>query len=250
MNAVQKLCVLMLAALAVVGSSGCTTPAHTSLAAQPFDAEPFVHSGRFRKEYVIVPGDTIEISVWRVPEISRTVVVRPDGAVSLPTLSEIPAAGKTFGELEQSLTEMLSARLRDPQVTVIATNIRSSMVYVIGDVGQQGAIPLQRVTSAMQAVAVAGGFRRSGAQDKVSVIRLGADGVLRALPVAAPGGAQPDPALALSTFVLEPDDIIFVPESMRSEAVRFLDDFVTRPLGYVTALTNLFLSYRLIQNND
>ena len=239
----------LLLLLALCWMLACT-PMHSELAPQQIDAAPFEARGKFRKQYVLVPGDTIEVSVWRVPEVSRTVVVRPDGKISLPTLSGVQAAGSTLEDLEQHLAELFSARLKDPQVTVIATTVRQRMVYVVGDVAHPTSVPLQQVATPMQAVAAAGGFLRSGARDDVSIIRLGEDGVLRAVPVAVAGDAQPDAYLALSSSVLQEDDIIFVPETKRSEAMRFIDDFIARPLSSISALTNVYLSYKVVTSNN
>ena len=186
--------------------------------------------GRYKKEYVLVPGDKIEVSVWRVPEVSRTVVVRPDGYISLPTLSNVQAAGLSFAELTDDLTRLFSVRLREPKVTIIAAELREPMVYVLGDVNNQRAVPLRSATTAIEAIASVGGAKRSGGIAEVSIIRLGEDGILRAIIVNPAGDGQPDPYLALSTYTLQAGDVLFVPETSRSEVVRFIDDFIIKPL--------------------
>lgn len=220
--------------------ASCFTNPRPSRAEIPVDAEVIEASGKFRKEYVLVPGDQIEVSVWRVPEVSRVVVVRPDGNISLPMLHSVKAAGLTFPELEEKLTKLFAERLLDPDVTIIATQIRQSMVYVLGDVGLPKAVPLHQATTAVQAIALAGGLRRTGAIRDVSIVRLGEDGILRAVPVEVEEADQTAPYLALSLAVLQPDDIVFVPESGRSEVVRFMDEFVGRPLSYM-------VSFRVIE---
>ena len=104
-------------ALAVPGCSA--TRVESTMTAEP---EIMEAKGRYLKQYLLMSGDRIEISVWHVPEVSRVVVIRPDGKISLPTVSNITAAGLTFEELEEELTERLSTRLRDPLVTVIAVD--------------------------------------------------------------------------------------------------------------------------------
>jgi len=210
--------------------------------------EIYEASGRYRKEYILVPGDSIEVSVWRVPEVSRSVTVRPDGYISLPTLSQIKASGKTFPELEQELTERFSVRLKDPSVTVIAVKLRENMVYVMGDVTSQRAVPLQQARTVMQAIAMAGGPIRSSSLEDVSLVRVGSDGVLRALPIDAGAESQVSPFLVMSTIQLEPDDVIFVPESARSEVLRFLDDFIGRPLQYINLIGNTAINYRILED--
>jgi protein involved in polysaccharide export with SLBB domain len=123
------------------------------------------------------------------------------------------------------------------------------MVFVIGEVNIPRAIPLHQARTAMEAVTIAGGPKRSGLVEDVSIIRLGDDGVLRAIPIQTDLEGQPSPYMAMSIAQLQPDDIIFVPETGRSEVLRFLDDFVGRPLQYVNIIGNTVLSYRIIDQN-
>jgi polysaccharide export outer membrane protein len=238
--AVTSICCLMFA--------GCTT-IPTTEDELPLPQEIYSAKGKFKKEYIIAPGDNIEISVWRVPEVSRVVVVRPDGYISLPTVSQVQASGKSFTELEEILTKRFSERLNEPNVTAIAVKVRDNMVFVIGEVNIPRAIPLHQARTVMEAVTIAGGPKRSGLVANVSIIRLGDDGVLRAIPIQTDLEGQPSPYMAMSIAQLQPDDIIFVPETGRSEVLRFLDDFVGRPLQYVNIIGNTVLSYRIIDRN-
>ena len=226
--------------------SGCTSRTTSVEIAAPDIVEI---EGKFIKEYVLVPGDRIEVSVWQVPEVSRTVQIRPDGRISLPTVSGVQAAGKTFDELETTLTERLSERLNEPIVTVIGVDIRQNMVYVVGDVPRPGALPIRDAASASEAISLAGGFMRTGAARSVSIIRLHEDGVIRATPVEVIDDGEPTSYMALVGMALQPDDVIFVPESNRSEAIRWLDDFIGRPLGYINLIGNSVFNYRIIRDN-
>ena len=211
------------------------------------EPETFEALGRFKKEYVLVPGDQIEISVWRVPEVSRTVVIRPDGNITLPTLRDVQTAGLTFPELTAELTRLLSERLLNPHVTVIALQTRQPRVYVLGDVNNQMAIPLRTAGTAAEAIASAGGIKRSGKVKNVSIIRLGQDGILRAIVVEPQGSGQPDPYLTLSVTKLQADDVIFVPESRRNEITRFLNDFINRPLTSLNLVISSYADFKLIE---
>jgi len=235
-------------ALIIAGTllAGCS--ATTVDTEMPVDRKIVEAKGRYVKQYLLMAGDRIEISVWQVPEVSRVVQVRPDGKISLPTVSGIKAAGLTFEELEEELTTRLSERLRDPIVTVIAVDIRSANVFVLGDVATQRAVPLRQATTALEAITAAGGMLRSAASREVSIIRLGEDGILRAIPVQVPERGQPVPHMSLTIAMLQPDDIVFVPERKRSEAIRFLDDFVGRPLSYINAAASTVLSYQVLQD--
>ncbi|MDX2149892.1 MAG: polysaccharide biosynthesis/export family protein [Bryobacteraceae bacterium] len=216
---------------------------HADTASQP----PVVESAsRFRKEYILAAGDQLEVLVRRVPEASRTVSIRPDGLITLPLIDSVPAAGLTPQELKTRLTELFAKRLIDPEVTVIPTVTRQPMVYVVGEVGAPSAVPLRSVSSAVQAVAVSGGLRRSAAYRSISLIRLGEDGRLRALPIAAPEPKERGAYLGLANMPLQADDIIVVSESKRSQFVRFLDDFVNRPLSGINSVVATYVNFRFI----
>jgi polysaccharide export outer membrane protein len=231
------------AVLLELGCAGARAPQ------TPVPVEPRIvqSASRFKKEYVLVPGDQLEVSVWRVPELSRKVTLRPDGYISLPLLDDVKAAGLTPAELDRELTVRLSGRLVNPEVTVIAEQVRHPVVYVVGDVGRPSAVPLRDAATAMQAVALAGGLSRSASSRDIAVIRLNEEGYLQAIPLRVELDGQPGPYLALASLPLEADDVLFVPESGRSQIARFLDDFVTRPLLGVSALTSVVLNFRLLE---
>lgn len=195
---------------------------------------------RFQKEYLLFSGDQIEIAVWRVPEVSRTVTIGPDGKISLPLLQDVQASGLTARELAESVKKLYSSRLLNPEVTVIPISIRQPVVYVIGDVKNPAAIPYRNAQTALQAIGLAGGLLRSTAESDVTIIRLASDGYLMAIPIEAEAGGQPGPYMGFGLAKLEPDDIVFVPESNRSQAVRFMNEFVF-------PATQLALTYKLFQ---
>jgi polysaccharide export outer membrane protein len=201
---------------------------------------------RVRKEYVFLPGDQIEVFVRRVPEVSRTVVIRPDGFITLPIAGSVQAAGLTTGDLETKLTELFAKRLVNPEVNVISVQVRQPSVYVVGEVTSPNSFPLRNTATAMQAVIAAGGFRKTAATRSVYIIRVFADGFVRAIPVATPVQGKTGSYLALQSTPLEPDDIVFVPESGRSELARFLDDFVNRPLTGVNGVVGTYVNFRLV----
>ena len=215
--------------------------------AKPASQDQVIQSAeRFRKEYVFAPGDQMEVIVRRVPEASRAVIIRPDGFISLPFVDSVQAAGLTPTELKTKLTELLAKRLVEPEVTVIATVTRQPMVYVMGEVGAPASVPLRNVTSAAQAVAQVGGLRRSAANRGMFIIRLGDDGHLRALPIPIVEPKQKGPYLALASAPLQADDIVFVGESGRSQFVRFLDDFVNRPLSGINSVVATYVNFKFI----
>jgi polysaccharide export outer membrane protein len=173
--------------------------------------------------------------------------VRPDGFISLPLLDDVKASGLTPAELKDSLTRLFGTRLSEPEVTVIALQVPTPVVYVLGDVNNSTSVQLRNAPNAMEAITLAGGFKRSAKTEDTVIIRLGEDGYMRAIPFLNLAGGQPGPVMGLRTMMLEPDDIVFVPENGRSQVARFLDDIVNRPLGTLTGILGLYVNFRLIQ---
>lgn len=121
--------------------------------------------------YVIGAEDVLDINVWKEPDISRTVPVRPDGRISLPLLNDIQAAGLTPRQLGLVVTESLKKFLTEPQVTVIVTAINSRRVYILGEVNRAGAFPLLPGLTVLQALSSAGGFTQYANPKKIYVLR-------------------------------------------------------------------------------
>ncbi|HEX4333769.1 MAG TPA: polysaccharide biosynthesis/export family protein [Usitatibacter sp.] len=229
---------MALAALFGLGMAGCASaPTGARVAAPP---EVMRSSVRFQKEYLLYPGDQLEVAVWRNPDVSRTVLVRPDGFISLPLLQDVQAAGLTPRELAQSITKLYSPRLLNPEVTVLPMQTRQPTVYVLGDVKNPGGYPVRSAVTAAQALAVAGGVLRTGGESDATVIRLNDEGYLEAIPIG--GGmsfSQAGPFMSLAAVLLKPDDIVFIPETGRAQFVRGLQDLL---VPY-----QIYLNYRLIQ---
>ena len=121
--------------------------------------------------YVIGPQDVLDVSVWKEPEVSRVVPVRPDGKISLPLLNDVPAAGLTPTQLAAQITESLKKYVTSPQVTVIVTTINSQRFYVLGEVMKPGAYPMLPGMSVMQALSSAGGFTPFAKMKGIYVLR-------------------------------------------------------------------------------
>src|SRR6201988_5084139 len=109
-------------------------------------------------EYKIGPQDVLRIDVWKEPEITRTIPVRPDGKISLPLLNDVQAAGLTAVELANSIRDSLKKFINNPQVTMTVTEINSRRIYVTGEVTRPGAMPLLPNMTVLQAVSSSGGF--------------------------------------------------------------------------------------------
>lgn len=110
--------------------------------------------------YVIGPLDTVNIVVWRNPELSGTVSVRPDGRISTPLAQDIPALGRNPAELARDLEQILSKYIRDPVVTVIVTNFAGSneQIRIIGEAAKPQAVPYRQNMTLLDVIILAGGL--------------------------------------------------------------------------------------------
>lgn len=116
--------------------------------------------------------DVVEISVFRDPDLSRTIPVRPDGMISLPIVGDVVAAGRTPEEVRTEIVQRLRDYVKDPTVvTFIVREVNSARVYVMGEVVRPGAYPLRSDVGVLQALALAGGLGEFSARRHVTVVR-------------------------------------------------------------------------------
>ncbi len=160
--------------------------------------------GRYR----LGPGDQIDIHVWRNPELTRNVPVRPDGLISLPLAGELMASGKTVAELEAEITAVLGEFVQYPTVTVSVTEVHGMVVYVVGRVASPGTLQLDRPINVIQAIAMAGGLQEFADRNGVVVIRT-VNGQETRLPF--PYGDALKGKSAAAPFTLQSGDVIYVP---------------------------------------
>ena len=121
--------------------------------------------------YLIGPQDILDITVWKEPEVSRTVPVRPDGKISLPLLNDVQAAGLTPMQLTADITQALRKFLNGPQVTVMVKEINSRRIFVVGEVARPGAFPMFPNMTVLQALSTAGGFTQFAKLSGIYVLR-------------------------------------------------------------------------------
>ncbi|NIM98375.1 MAG: hypothetical protein GTO24_09945 [candidate division Zixibacteria bacterium] len=120
--------------------------------------------------YVIGQGDVLEVFVWRNDNLSRQIVVRPDGKISLPLLQDVQAEGLTALRLRDEIAERYSEYVNNPRVTVIVSEIRSFKVSVLGRVTNPGVYPVTGNTTLIEAISMAGGFTEWANKRKITVI--------------------------------------------------------------------------------
>ncbi len=126
--------------------------------------------------YVIGNDDHLAISVWKEPDLTRTIPVRSDGKISLPLVGEIQAAGRTPLQLELEIANRLRNYITVPEVTVIVEQINSKKYNIMGMVGKPGSYPLTLSTTIMDAIAAAGGFKDFAKSKGVYILRQKPDG--------------------------------------------------------------------------
>jgi len=138
--------------------SDSKAPTEVSAEAQPAD-------------YLIGTDDVLAVNVWKEPEISRSVPVRPDGKISLPLIGDLTASGRTPLELQDAIQGQLVKYVSHPAVTVIVQEAKSQKFNVVGEVERPGSYPLSTPMTILDAIAVAGGFRDFAKTTKIYVLR-------------------------------------------------------------------------------
>ncbi|HQZ81483.1 MAG TPA: polysaccharide export protein [Steroidobacteraceae bacterium] len=211
MNA-QRMVLGFLLALCAAATVGAQTqpqgPAAAPTAAPA--APPVVSTG---PDYIIGPGDTIQVFVWRNPELSVSVPVRPDGKVSTPLIEDMVAVGKTPSELARDMETKLAEYIRSPQVNVIVTNPQSafSKITVVGQVTNPGAVPYREGMTALDVVLAVGGLAEFAAGNRAKLVRKDAKGKavekrVRLEDLLKKGKLK-------ENILMMPGDVLIVPES-------------------------------------
>lgn len=133
-------------------------------------------------QYILGSEDVIEVSVWKENDLSKTVIIRPDGRISLPLIGDIQAAGLTAEELRGNIEKALMDYVDNPAVSVIVQQINSLKIFIQGEVAHPGTFELRSHTTVLQAISLAGGFTEWAKKDKVAVLRRSGDKIER-IPV-------------------------------------------------------------------
>lgn len=128
------------------------------------------------EKYVIKPGDTLSVSVWKEEDLQLEVLIRPDGGFSFPLAGDVLAAGRTVNEIAAVLSERLERYIPDTVVTVAVTAINGNKIYVIGQVNNPGAFVMNPRIDVMQALSMAGGATAFAALNDIIILRRTAQG--------------------------------------------------------------------------
>lgn len=126
------------------------------------------------QDYRIVPGDVLDISVWKEEGLSSKALVRPDGGISFPLIGNLKAEGLTADQLKKEMTKRLGEFLSGPEITVSVLNTNQK-VYVLGKVNKPGEIHMESPITVMQALAMAGGLSPFADEDDIKILRRSGD---------------------------------------------------------------------------
>ena len=174
--------------------------------------------------YLIQPGNELSIKFFYNPELDETLIVRPDGMITLQLIDDVKVAGLTPSEVDNMLTEKYSKELRKPVLSVIVRTATVQQVFIGGEVAQPGLIPLVEGMNPIQAVFQAGGFIPSAKPEAAVVIRKGEGNspmpMLLDLNQAMYGLGEG------ASFELQPDDIVYVPKSEIAKVNKFVDEYI------------------------
>ena len=122
-------------------------------------------------DYKIGSEDVLEVIVWKNPDLTKVVSVRPDGKISLPLIGDVDAEGLTVAQLTKALEARLKEYKETPNVSVVAQQVNSYGVYVLGEVAKPGRYQMKTYTTVLQAISTAGGFTPYAAKNKMFVLR-------------------------------------------------------------------------------
>lgn len=167
-------------------------------------------------EFALGPEDLLKVTVWKSPDLSGEVTIRPDGTVSMPLIGDVPAAGLTANMLAKRISEKLTEYVSSPVVTVQVKEVNSYFIYVLGEVVRPGKYPLKSYANVVQGISLAGGFAPFASKNKIKVLRnvtAGAEGHEKKHQIEIPvhyddilkGTAVP------GNFILRSGDVIVVP---------------------------------------
>ena len=193
---------MMLLALGI--ALGCGTPSKEILdeAATPVP-----------KEFLLGPEDVLEVTVWRNQDLSRTVVIRPDGKVSLPLIGDVQASGLSTSQVADKIAARLTEFKENPVVTVTVKEVNSYYVYVLGEVTKPGKYQLKSHATVLQVVALASGFTLYASKNKIKVLRRlqDEDGKTREIRIPVRYDDLISGTGESRSFLLKTGDVIVVP---------------------------------------
>jgi len=180
--------------------------------------------------YIIREADVLGISVWENPDLTREVIVQPDGRISFPLIGELEAAGLTIPQLDKVMTNRLKEYVRFPDVSISLVKSTGNKVIILGQVNDPGVYAIAGRKTLLEAIALAGGFTRDSVASSVMLIRGPLDNPDAKRINLTKAIDQPS---SKENIALENEDIIFVPRKFITNITYFLNE-VLEPIrrGY------------------
>jgi len=188
---------------------GCSTTTPVTIPPSPSQASAKAADSN----YIIGPGDTLDVFVWRNPELSVSVPVRPDGKISTPLVEDMVAVGKTTPQLARDMEKVLAEYVRSPKVNIIVKNAASafSLVKVVGQVAHPQEIPYREGMTVLDAVLAVGGLSQFASGNRSRIVRIenGKETVIHVKLDNLVNGGD-----VHQNIPLKPGDVLVVPQSM------------------------------------
>jgi len=196
--------VLVIAGLLLGMPMGCASVSKEALdeAAKPVS-----------KEFLLGPEDVLEVTVWRNQDLSRIVVVRPDGKISLPLIGDVQASGLNSSQVAAKIAARLTEFKENPNVSVSLKEVNSYFIYVLGEVLKPGKYPLKSYATVLQGVSMAGGFTQFASKNRMQVIRTQTNeaGKENQIRIPVPYNELVSGKGEIENFILKSGDTIVVP---------------------------------------
>jgi polysaccharide biosynthesis/export protein len=207
-SAVVFALVLSLASTVAYAQQGASADPPAAQAAPADTTATATDSSNSSSSYVIGASDVLTVTVWREPTLSGSILVRPDGMISLPLLGDVPASGLTPLQLADQISFKLKKYIQDPKVSVVVTQIHSKLVFLLGEVGKKGPVEMTPGMTLLEALSAAGGLTDFANAKKMYVLRNEKVGSQTRIPVKYKEALKGN---AANNIVLKPGDTIVVP---------------------------------------
>jgi len=172
-----------------------------------------VATEKFTPAYVVGPGDNVQVLVWRNPDLSMIVPVRPDGKITTPLVEDLPASGKTATQLARDIEKALAKYIQNPVVTVIVTGFNgpySEQIRVIGEAAKPQALPYRENMTLLDVMIAVGGITDFAAGNKASILRTGGGNTqqlgVRLVDLVKGGDLS-------ANVAMRPGDVVVIPQS-------------------------------------
>lgn len=173
----MKISLKLLLSLLAFACSATAQSAPQQIAAVSVDSNvPIRTAATSADDYIIGNEDVLAVNIWKEPEISRTVPVRPDGKITLPLIGDIQAGGLTPHKLQNDITAGLRSYVSSPEVTVIVQEVKSRRFNIVGEITKPGSYALTEPMTVLDAIAVGGGLRDFAKGSRIYVLRTNSDG--------------------------------------------------------------------------